>query len=161
MRDLTERIPGAPSFKYGEFVRSDTAARLGIENSPNDEQWRSIERLAFRVIQPVRNRYGPIKITSGYRSQELNEAIGGSKYSNHCRGEASDIEPVSGYIRLINVIKFIYDNLEFRTLIAEYFPDGWIHVDYREGGNIKRLKLKDKDHNYDTVGIDELMDLYG
>ena len=161
MRDLYRRVPGAPNFRYREFVRSDTAIRLGLKNLPKDEQWKNLERLASQVIQPVRDLFGSIKITSGYRSPELNTAIGGSVYSNHCRGEAADIEPVFGDIRLIDIFKFIHDTLEFRTLIAEYFPGGWAHVDYRKGGNIKRLKLKDKYHNYDIVDIDELMGLYG
>jgi hypothetical protein len=161
MRNLYNKIPGAPNFRYREFVRSQTATRLGINNVPGDKEWYNLEKLAVRVLQPVRNRFGSIKITSGFRSEELNTAIGGSKYSNHCRGEAADIEPVSGDIKLIEIIKFINDTLEFRTLIAEYFPEGWIHVDYREGGNLKRLKLKDKDHNYTEVDIDYLMGLYG
>jgi len=161
MRNLHHRMPGAPNFRYREFTKSDTAIRLGLKNLPEDEQWENLELLASQVLQPVRDQFGSIKITSGYRSPELNTAIGGSIYSNHCRGEASDIEPVHGDIRMIDIVRFIHDTLDFRTLIAEYFPGGWIHVDYRKGGNIKRLKLKDKYHNYDIVDIDELIGLYG
>lgn len=160
MVDLNDKIPGAPNFRYGEFVRSQTATRLGINNVPDNDQWKNIEKLAASVIQPIRNRFGPIRITSGFRSVELNTAIGGSKYSNHCRGEAADIEPVSGDVRLIDIVNFVHDALEFRTLIAEYFPSGWVHIDYREGGNLKRLKLKDKHHNYTNIDIDYLMRLY-
>lgn len=159
MRDLNSKIPGAPNFRYREFIRSQTASRLDIENIPSAEQWANLERLAVRVLQPVRNRFGAIRITSGYRSEQLNVEIGGSPYSNHCRGEAADFEP--GFsVKLIDVISFIHDNLEFRNLIAEYFPWGWIHVDYREGSNIKRLKLKDSEHNYKEVSIDYLRRLY-
>jgi len=161
MRDLRNKIPGAPNFRYGEFEKSDAAIRLDIDNTPDDKQWKNIEKLAVRVLQPIRNRFGSIKITSGFRAPELNIAIGGSRWSNHCRGEAADIEPVSGAVELIDILKFIHDNLEFRTLIAEYFPGGWIHVDYREGGNIKLLKLKDKNHNYEEVTIDYLVGIYG
>lgn len=160
MVDLKDKIPGAPNFRYREFIRSQTATRLCIDNVPSDGQWKKIELLSTRILQPVRSRFGSIRITSGYRSPELNIAIGGSIYSNHCRGEASDIEPANVNIKLIDVVKFIYDNLEFRTVIAEYFPTGWVHVDYRAGGNIKRLKLKDKSHNYEDVNMDYLLDLY-
>jgi len=160
MRSLNSKIPGAPNFRYREFIRSQAASRLGIDNIPSDEQWVSLEKLAVRILQPVRNRFGSIRITSGYRSEQLNAEIGGSPYSNHCRGEAADIEP-SFSIKLIDVVSFIHDNLEFRNLIAEYFPWGWIHVDYREGANIKRLKLKDAEHNYEEVSIEELRESYG
>jgi len=161
MRNLKDRIPGAPTdFRYEEFVRSETAARLGIENIPNDEQWERIELLASRVLQPVRNRFGPIKITSGFRCPELNVKIGGSANSNHCLGEAADIEPVYSGVKLVDIVKYIHDNLDFRTIIAEYFPVGWVHVDFREGGNTKVLMLKDKNHNYVVISIDELMRLY-
>jgi len=160
MRDLKSKIPGASNFRYGEFIRSHVASRLHLRNRPDDEQWKRIEVLAVRILQPVRNRFGSLRIASGYRSPELNTAIGGSVYSNHCKGEASDIEPVSCDVELIDVVKYIYDHLEFRNLIAEYFPHGWIHVDYREGDNLKRLKLKDKNHNYKDVTMDYLFSLY-
>lgn len=161
MRNPYDKLPGAPNFRYREFIRSQTATRLGISNEPTEEHWKNIERLAARVLQPIRNRFGPLRITSGYRSPELNTAIGGSPYSNHCRGQAADIEPTNADIELIEVVRFIHDTLEFRTVIAEYFPEGWVHVDYREGGNLKRLKLKDREHNYVLVDMDYLISLYG
>jgi len=161
MINLKAIIPGAPNFRYREFVRSATALRKGIPNIPNDEQWRSIERLAVNILQPIRNEFGSLRITSGFRSIELCEEIGSSKTSNHARGEASDIEPVDINIRMIDVVEFVYNELEFRTLIMEYFPEGWIHVDYREGGNLKRLKLKDSNHNYTDVTLEEALTIYG
>ena len=161
MVNLNDKIPGAPNFRYKEFVRSDTALRLGIPNEPSDVQWTSIERLAVNVLQPIRNEFGSLRITSGFRSVELCEAIGSSSSSNHARGEASDIEPVDFDIRMIDMVEFIYNNLDFRTIIMEYFPDGWIHVDYREGGNLKRLKLKDANHNYTDVTLEEALSIYG
>ena len=160
MMDLNARIPGAPNFSYKEFIRSATAMRLGIPNEPTREQWNSIERLAVNVLQPIRDRFGGLRITSGFRSVELCEAIGSSKNSNHARGEASDIEPIDLSIRMIDIVEYIYNALEFRTIIMEYFPDGWIHVDYREGGNVKRLKLKDANHNYADVTLEEALSIY-
>ena len=161
MRNLQEKIPGAPNFRYGEFIRSKTATRLGIKNIPDEHQWRSIEALAVNVLQPVRNKFGRIKITSGFRITELNTKIGGSEFSNHCRGEAADIKPMKKGVTLFEVLKWIHENLEFRNLIAEYFDDdGWVHVDFRAGSNLKRLKLRDKDHKYTDVSIKFLEELY-
>jgi hypothetical protein len=161
MINLSDKIPGANSFSYGEFVKSEVAIRKGILNIPNALQWSGIEKLAVNVLQPLRDVVGRIRISSGFRSAELNKEIGGSDYSNHCLGEAADIEPLETGITLLHVVKFIYNDLDFRTLILEY-PDrnGWVHVDYREGGNIKLLKLKDATHNYMKVTLSELSEMY-
>ena len=161
IKNLNKRIPGAKNFRYKEFIRSDVAIRLGINNIPNDNQWKNIKRLAVNVLQPIRKKFGQIKITSGFRSVELNQAIGGSRYSNHCRGEASDIEPADTNIKLVDIMEYIVENLEFRTVILEFPMSGWIHCDYREGGNLKRIKLKDKNHHYKTVSMEYIRKLYG
>jgi len=161
-RRLNDKVKGAPNFTYKEFVQSNTATRKGIKNIPGDKEWERIEALAKNVLQPVREKFGPIRINSGYRSPELNVAIGGSTTSNHCRGEASDIEPWNeDKVTLFEMLEWMYNNLKFRTLILEYPPGGWIHVDYRLGANDKILKLKDKKHNYEKVDIDYLRKLYG
>ena len=157
---LKQPIPVAHDFTYWEFIRSDMALRRGINNIPNKLQLVNIERLARMVMQPIRNRFGAIRITSGYRCQELNKAIGSTLSSLHVSGHACDFEPVDNKIKLIDVIKWIVDNLEYRELIAEYFPHGWIHIAY-SSVNSKKLKLKDKDHNYSKVTIEELMGIYG
>lgn len=159
-RNLNSYIPNAPNFKYGEFVRSTTALRLGITNNPTEVEWINIERLAVNVLQPIRVHFGPLRILSGYRSPNLNAAINGSESSNHCRGEAADVEPINSSIKLIDIITWAYRNLSFRECIAEYFPDGWIHLAYREGYNTQALKLKDLTHNYEKVTIDRLIYIY-
>ena len=161
MRNLNDVIPGAPNFKYKEFVRSMTAKRKGIDNIPTDENvWKNLENLAVNVLQPLRNKFGRIRILSGYRCPELNVKIGGSATSNHCRGEAADIEPLEEGVELIDLVNYINNNLEFRWIIAEYFPDGWIHVDFRLGGNIKGLKLKNDTYHYAKVSPEFLNKLY-
>ncbi len=159
-RNINDSIPGAPDFRYGEFVKSLTALRKGIDNTPQDWHWQNIERLATNILQPVRNQFGPIRITSGYRSVELCEAIGSKATSNHARGEASDIEPISIDISLYSILEWIHTNLEYRELIAEYFPDGWVHVAYREGDNNRQLKLKDNEHNFSRVELETITELY-
>lgn len=168
MRDLKARIPGAPNFLYGEFLKSDTAIRLGITNEPNEAHWQAIEKLAVNILQPVRDHFGRINITSGYRSPELCLAIGSYKVvdgkpvvvSNHARGQAADIEPDDPSIPLIDIVNFIHNECDFRELVCEYFPSGWVHVAYREGGNAKFLKLKDPNHNFKVVDIAYINSIY-
>lgn len=148
------------NFTYNELIKSDTAKRLGIKNEPNDIQWKALEALTINVLQPIRNKFGLIRVTSGFRSPELCLKINSNVNSNHTRGEAADIEPVDGRIKLFRIIEWIHDNLDYRELIAEFFPDGWIHVAYRNGGNNRTLKLKDNDHNYKVVTLDYIRKLY-
>ena len=164
LRDLNSYIKlsdGSDShFRYKEFIKSATASRLGIDNTPTENHWRSIELLVEHVLEPVRLKFGPIRITSGYRSVKLCEAVGSNKNSNHARGEAADIEPISD-IPLMKIVEWISANLNYRELISEYFPDGWVHIAYRKNGNDKINKLKDKNHNYSRVSIDYIKDIYG
>lgn len=168
MRDLRAKIPGASNFLYGEFVKSDTAIRLGIINEPDEVQWQSIEKLAVNILQPVRDHFGRINITSGFRTPQLCLAIGSYRVvagkpvvtSNHARGQASDIEPDDTTIPLVDLLNFIHNECEYRELIAEYFPGGWVHVAYREGANDRILKLKDPNHNYAVVDIAYINSIY-
>jgi len=157
MRNLNDKIPNAPNFKYKEFVFSKTAIEKNILNIPNEKQWQNIEKLAVNVLQPIRNQFGRISISSGYRSIRLNKEIGGFIYSNHCKGEAADLKSLEG-VNLIEITEWIYNNLSFRALIFEF--NKWIHVVYRENENIKKLKLKDNAHNYSNIQIQDLKNLY-
>lgn len=156
LRVLENKIPNAENFRYKEFIKSETAIRHNIANIPNEQEWQNIELLTSRVLQPIRNVFGPIRILSGYRSKKVNTLINGSTTSNHCRGEAADIEPIDAKITFLEIIDWVTSNLEFRNLILEYPPYGWIHIDYRKGGNIRRIKLKDKKHDYKLVTLDYL-----
>lgn len=163
MRNLYNKIDGAKNFSYLELIRSDTAMRLGMNNLPKyDNVWTNLKDLATNCLQPIRDQFGSIKINSGYRSPELCLLVGSSVNSNHTRGEAADLEPFHNNIKLIDVINWAYNNLEFRELIAEYFPGGWVHIAYRKirGGNNKTLKLKDRNHHYSRVTIDYINKLY-
>lgn len=162
-RDLKKVIPGAKNFRYGELVRSDAALRLGLFNKPNEVQWCNLELLAQRILQPVRDRFGRIRITSGFRTPELCIEIGSTARSTHTFGWAADFEPVDVKIRLFDMLDWIYMNLEFDTLIAEYWPEGWIHATFSSAPDMKRhrLKLKDPIHNFDIVSIGNLRRLYG
>lgn len=129
------------NFTLQEFIKSQTALRLDIDNTPNDEHLEAAKKLAEHVLQPIRDHFGPTTINSGYRGPELNKAVGGSERSQHCKGEAADIEVpgVSNY----DVAKWIEDNLDFDQVILEFYtlgiPDsGWVHVTYVGEGNRKK-----------------------
>ena len=163
-RELEAKIPGAPDFKYKELIKSDTAIRKGIVNCPNEIQWQHLERMAQTILQPVREEFGPLRVTSAFRCPELCLAIGSTAKSTHTFGWAADFEPFySTDVRLFTILEWVFENLEFDTLIAEYFPEGWIHCTYAGSPERKRhrLKLKDPTHNYDLVSMGNMRQLYG
>jgi len=124
------------NFSLKELTKSDTATRLGIDNTPDDEAIDNLKTLCDKVLQPVRDHFGkPIKISSGYRSPELNSspAVGGSKTSDHCKGMAVDFE-IEG-LSNPEVATWIMENLTYSQLILEFYVQGqpnsgWIHCSY-------------------------------
>lgn len=127
-----------------EATKSITAKRLGIENEPEAWETKNLSVIAEEVFQKVRDHFGvPIAVTSGYRSKELNAAIGGSKRSQHIQGRALDLDAhVYGKVTNADIFNYIKDNLDFDQLIWEFGTDSepdWIHVSYiRTDENKKR-----------------------
>ena len=119
---------------YKEGVYSNTAIRRGINNDPNDEQLENMELIAEEVFEPLRVWVGgPIKINSFFRSPELNTAIGGSSKSQHCKGQAIDLDDTFGRMTNAEMYEFIKEHLDFDQLIWEFGDDknpAWIHVSY-------------------------------
>ena len=119
---------------YKEAIKSNTAKRLGIENEPNKEQLKNMKLLAEKVFEPLRLEVGgPIKVNSFFRSPELNKAIGGSSKSQHCHGQAIDIDDTFGVQSNAYMYYFIKSELEFDQMIWEFGDDGnpdWVHVSY-------------------------------
>ena len=117
-----------------EGVYSNTAIRRGIDNTPNKEQLKNMELLAEKIFEPLRVHIGgPIKINSFFRSPELNKAIGGSSKSQHCKGQAIDIDDTFGKATNAEMYKWIKDNLDFDQMIWEFGNDdnpNWVHVSY-------------------------------
>jgi zinc D-Ala-D-Ala carboxypeptidase len=130
------------NFTMAEFTKSQTAERKGIDNTPEGEHLEAAKALFENVVQKVRDHFGPTVINSGYRSPELNEAVGGSSRSQHCKGQAADIEcPGTANADLAN---WIVENLDFDQVILEFYtpgiPDsGWVHVSYNTEGNRKSI----------------------
>lgn len=160
-RILSSTIPGADNFTYGELIKSDIAIRRNLDNTPTETQWKNLELLARKILQPVRNKFGAIKINSGFRSSIVNSINGGSPNSTHLFGMAADIEPYDNSITLYNIFEYIATTLNFHELIAEYFPSGWVHVAIKDDNNMKMIKLKDNNHSYTRVTLDYVKQLYG
>ena len=119
---------------YKEGVYSNTALRRGIDNTPADDQLYFMEIVAEKVFEPLRKWVcGPIKINSFYRCPELNTAIGGSATSQHCKGQAMDIDDTFGKATNAEMYNWIKDNLDFDQMIWEFGDDdnpAWVHVSY-------------------------------
>lgn len=131
-----------------EVTRSETAKRKGVSNMPTAAHLENFKLLAEKVFEPIRNHFGsPIHISSGYRSEALNKAIGGAKSSQHCSGEAIDIDMDGSVNKITNkmIFDYIKDNLEFDQLIWEFGtssnPD-WVHVSYESTGKQRKQILK-------------------
>ena len=131
-----------------EVTRSETAKRKGVSNMPTEAHLANFKLLAEKVFEPIRNHFGnPIHISSGYRSKALNEAIGGASSSQHCTGEAIDIDMDGSADGITNkmVFDYIKENLQFDQLIWEFGtssnPD-WVHVSYESSGRQRNQILK-------------------
>lgn len=129
-----------------EVTRSESAKRKGISNEPTAEHLENFKKLAEKVFQPIREHFGvPIHISSGYRSKALNAAIGGSTTSQHCSGEAIDIDMDGSTVTNKQVFDYIKDNLVFDQMIWEFGTDknpDWVHVSYESTGKQRKQILK-------------------
>jgi len=131
-----------------EVIRSESAKRKGISNMPTAEHIANFKLLAENIFEPIRNHFRvPIIISSGYRSKELNTEIGGSLTSQHCTGEAIDIDMDGTPNGVTNkmIFDYIRENLNFDQLIYEFGtaenPD-WVHVSYESSGKQRKQVLK-------------------
>ena len=121
------------NFSLQELIKSDTAIRKGIDNNPNADQVEKLKALCENILQPVRDHFGRVKVTSGYRSPELCTAIGSSINSQHAKAEAADFEVID--TDNAELADWIHSNLSYDQLILEYYTpgepnSGWIHCSY-------------------------------
>lgn len=119
---------------YREGVYSRTADRLGLKNDPTEEHLDNMKLLSEKIFEPLRDHVGgPIKINSFYRGPELNAAIGGSAKSQHCNGQAIDIDDTFGHATNAEMYTWIKKNLDFDQMIWEFGDDknpNWVHISY-------------------------------
>ena len=149
------------NFTLQELIYSSTALRLGIDNSPTKEGVLKLTLLATSLLQPLRERLGALRVTSGYRSPQLSEAIGSSANSQHCRYEAVDMQFVKRgkmdnlliYQALIDLdLDFDQCILEFGNSTKELDPThpAWIHLSWKVTDNRKQVLIAYKDENNKT-----------
>lgn len=140
MNRLTKHV----SFKEG--VHSITALRLGLNNDPSDAHLQNMILLSEKIFEPLRVHVGgPIKINSFYRGPELNKAIGGSAKSQHCHGQAMDIDDTYGHASNKEMFNWIKANLDYDQMIWEFGTDenpDWVHVSYVDPGSNRNRCLK-------------------
>ena len=143
-----------------EAIKSNTASRLGIDNTPEQWEINNLRAVAENVFQPIRDHFGvPIGVSSGYRCKKLNKAIGGSKYSQHMIGEALDLDAdIYGKVTNAEIFNYIKDNLEWDQMIWEFGDEeepNWVHVSYKEAGNnrkqIKRAYRDERGVHYKVL----------
>ena len=132
------------NFSLHELTKSETALRLNLDNTPGPVETEYLKLLAENVLQPIRDHFQKgVKVNSGFRSIETNQATGGSSKSDHCKGQAADIE-IPG-VANADLAQWIMDNLDYTQLILEFYtpgiPDsGWVHVSY-DPDNLKKQEL--------------------
>jgi hypothetical protein len=156
-RDLSKAIEGAPNFTYGEVVSSQIAVRKGIANIPSEAEWKRAEAMAKDILQPLRNKVGRINVNSWFRSKKLNDAVGSSDASFHRTGGGADLDPEE--VSLMELLESAM-KLPVSEVIAEYFPNGWVHIGYAVGSPRKALKLKDPKHHYAKMSLEQLKGYY-
>jgi len=132
-----------------EVIKSNTATKYGIDNNPTAEHLDALKNIAINGFQPLREGLGmPIFVSSGYRSQALNDRIGGSSTSQHSKGEALDVDAdVYGIITNKEIFDYIYANIDFDQLIWEYGNDkepDWVHFSMKLKGKNRKEVLKVK-----------------
>jgi len=131
---------------YAEAIHSSTAKREAIDNTPNQKELECMKLLAENVFEPLRQWVGgPIKVNSFFRSVALNEEIGGASSSQHCKGQAIDIDDVYGCKTNAEMYNWIKENLDFDQMIWEFGTDtqpNWVHISYvsKEDNRNKCLK---------------------
>ena len=141
------------NFSLSELTKSDTAIRKGINNNPNAEQVEKLKALCENILQPIRDHFGRVKVTSAFRSEDLCLAIGSSRNSQHAKAEAADFECIG--VDNAELADWIHKNLPYDQLILEYYTpgepnSGWIHCSYIPHGSRAQFLHCYRDENGKT-----------
>lgn len=146
----------SPHFTLAELTRSEAAARGGFDNTPPPEAIEALRALCMNVVEPLRVAVGkPIRVNSAYRGPDANRAVGGSSSSQHCKGEAIDLE-IDGFDNKKLAQKIVELKLPFDQLILEFYVpgdpnSGWVHVSHKRGGPQRGEVLRAVRENGKTV----------
>lgn len=130
-----------------EVTKSSTALKFGIKNIPSEKHLNNLKIYAQKIFEPIRNHFNvPIFISSGYRSKKLNSIIGGSKSSQHCKGQALDLDQDHRNSKIQNkdIFYFVKDNLEFDQMIWEFGDrnnPGWVHISFNPDKKYQRMQI--------------------
>ena len=131
-------------FTLQDLCYSSTASKLGINNTPPSDIIEKLRYLAINGLEPIYKQFGKLTINSGYRGTALNVAVGGASTSQHCKGEAADIEVLG--VNNYDLAVWIRDNLEFDQLILEFATNlssdpnsGWVHLSLKSANNRHQL----------------------
>ena len=149
----------SPNFSLQELTKSQTATRLGIDNTPTEKHINALKALCLHVLEPCRKQFArSITPSSGYRSKELCKAIGSKATSQHAKGQAVDFKVIG--VSNLELAEWIRDNLEFDQLILEFYkPDdpnaGWVHCSYRADGKNRKDCLRYSGKRYKKGLTDE------
>ena len=143
------------NLSLAEVTKSATAIRMGIANTPSATHLIALKEVSKNIFQPCREHFGkPLAVTSGYRSEALNEAINGSKTSQHSKGEALDLDAdVFGGFSNAELFNYIKDSLDFDQLIWEFGNNNnpaWVHCSYKTRGNRNEVLIAIKTNNQTT-----------
>ena len=141
------------NFSLSELTKSATAIRKGINNNPNAEQIEKLKALCENILQPIRDHFGRVKVTSAFRSEDLCLAIGSSRNSQHAKAEAADFECIG--VDNAELADWIHKNLPYDQLILEYYTpgepnSGWIHCSYIPHGSRAQFLHCYRDENGKT-----------
>lgn len=146
---------GGKYFTIAELTRSDTATRQGIDNTPSQDVKEKLLNLIINCLDPIREIYGkPIIVTSGYRCERLNKAVGGATNSQHKKGEAADLVPGSGG-NLKDLYRAIIKFGKFDQLIFE--NDSWAHVSYTNSPRRQILKFDGSSYKDITNSVENYL----
>ena len=129
------------NFTVAEMIQSQTAARLGLDNTPSPEVLERLKRLVLDILEPARDALGPLRVSSGYRSPAVNAAVGGSSASDHMTGDAADIIPI--IVPVVSLARWITQNRPWDQLIFEYGTlesPAWLHIS--NGPRMRRQVLR-------------------
>lgn len=150
----------SPNFSLQELTKSETAMRHGMDNTPGAVEIANLTTLAGKVLQPIRDHFAKgVHVNSGFRHPDVNAKVGGSKTSDHCKGQAADIE-IPG-VPNAELAEWICDNLAFTQVILEFYTQGildsgWVHVSY-DPANLKKQSLTAVKQDGKTVYLQGLV----